>query len=305
MKKRNLLLIIVCILIALISCSKKIDTTEHLYLCNALEENVTLNLFKGDTIFKYGIKPNDTIYLTTIHSGYVVGGGVNCHFPPATDRGEYLCSFDSAIVAYNSLIYTFTKNENLVLDSINTSVLFINQAYPINRNSIGDYSYYTYDEEYFEFLDREIANLSIANPDTIESDTIAPKDERHVPSVYLVNQLDMPIDLEMHHDSFPLSVQEELSWYRNAGVQNFTLQPNDTVYCDSIVYFTNDAERYFIFPGTNSYNGLVNSYFRIKINYNDNQYEYTDKADIQMLLRADSYWYIIFNEEKKNHFGWE
>ena len=144
-----------------------------------------------------------------------------------------------------------------------------------------------------------------ANPDTIESDTIAPKDERHVPSVYLVNQLDMPIDLEMHHDSFPLSVQEELSWYRNAGVQNFTLQPNDTVYCDSIVYFMNDAERYYIFPGTNSYNGLVSSYFRIKINYNDNQYEYTDKADIQMLLRADSYWYIIFNEEKKNHFGWE
>jgi hypothetical protein len=144
-----------------------------------------------------------------------------------------------------------------------------------------------------------------ANPDTIKSDTIAPKDERHVPSVYLVNQLDMPIDLEMHHDSFPLSVQEELSWYRNAGVQNFTLQPNDTVYCDSIVYFTNDAERYFIFPGTNSYNGLVSSYFRIKINYNDNQYEYTDKADIQMLLRADSYWYIIFNEEKKNYFGWE
>ena len=105
MKKRNLLLIIVCILIVLISCSKKIDTTEHLYLCNALEENVTLNLFKGDTIFKYEIKPNDTIYLTTIHSGYVVGGGVNCHFPPATDRGEYLCSFDSATVAYNSLIY--------------------------------------------------------------------------------------------------------------------------------------------------------------------------------------------------------
>lgn len=169
---KNLYYFILFINVLLISCSRDVDTTEHLYLCNALEENVTLKLFKGDTIFKYAIKPNDTIYLTTIHSGYVVGGGVNGHFPPATDRGEYLCSFDSATVAYNSLIYTFTKNENLVLDSINTSVLFINQAYPINRHSIGDYSYYTYDEEYFKFLDREIANLSIANPDTIKSNTM-------------------------------------------------------------------------------------------------------------------------------------
>ena len=140
---------------------------------------------------------------------------------------------------------------------------------------------------------------------TNNTDTTELNEERHVASIYLVNQLDMPIDLEMHHDSFPLGLQEELSWYRNAGVQNFTLQPNDTVYCDSIVYFTNDAHKYFTFPGENIYNAFVNSYFLIKVNYNNNKYEYTDKADIQMLLRADSYWYIIFNEEKKNHFGWE
>ena len=156
---KSLYYLIIFVGVLFISCSRKVDTTEHLYLCNALEENVTLNLFKGDTIFEYDIKPNDTIYLTTIHSGYVVGGGVNVHFPPATDRGEYLCSFDSATVAYNSLFYVFTKNENLLYDSINTSVLFINHAYPVNSISIGDYSYYTYDEEYFEFLDREIGNL--------------------------------------------------------------------------------------------------------------------------------------------------
>ena len=144
-----------------ISCGREVDTTEHLCLCNALEENVVLNLFKGDTIFEYEIKPNDTIYLTTIYSGYVKlkPGETMNHFPPASDRGEYLCSFDSATVAYNSLFYAFTKNENLLYDSINTSVLFINHAYPVNSISIGDYSYYTYDEEYFEFLDREIKNL--------------------------------------------------------------------------------------------------------------------------------------------------
>lgn len=172
---KNLYCFILFINVLLISCSRDVDvdTTEHLYLCNALEENVTLNLFKGDTIFKYAIKPNDTIYLTTIHSGYVVRPGeVNSHFPPETDRMEYLCSFDSATVAYNSHIYTFTKNEKLYYDSTNISVLFISYAYPINRNSIEDYSYYTYDEKYFEFLDREIGNLSIANPDTIKSNTM-------------------------------------------------------------------------------------------------------------------------------------
>ena len=147
-----------------ISCGREVDTTEHLYLCNTLEENVVLNLFKGDTIFEYEIKPNDTIYLTTIYSGYVKlkPGETMNHFPPASDRGEYLCSFDSATVAYNSLFYAFTKNENLLYDSINTSVLFINHAYPVNSISIGDYSYYSYDEEYFEFLDRAIEELPLS-----------------------------------------------------------------------------------------------------------------------------------------------
>ena len=161
MKRFCYLIVFVGVLFA---CSREVDTTEHLYLCNALEENVTLNLFKGDTIFEYDIKPNDTIYLTTIHSGYVVGGGVNVHFPPATDRGEYLCSFDSATVAYNSLFYAFTKNETLYYDSTNISVLPLGYAYPIHSyHRIGDYSYYTYDEEYFEILDREIGNIPSFN----------------------------------------------------------------------------------------------------------------------------------------------
>lgn len=141
-------------------------------------------------------------------------------------------------------------------------------------------------------------------PDTIESDTIEHKDKRYVPSIYLVNQLDKPIDLEMHHNSFPLEFQEELSWYRDANIQNFTLQPNDTVYCDSVVYYMNDAYRYFIFPGENSYNAFVNSYFLVKINYNDNQYEYNDPGSIKNLLRVLNYRYIVFDEQDKNEFNW-
>jgi hypothetical protein len=40
--------------------------------------------------------------------------------------------------------------------------LFINHAYPVNSISIGDYSYYSYDEEYFEFLDRAIEELPLS-----------------------------------------------------------------------------------------------------------------------------------------------
>ena len=42
---------------------------------------------------------------------------------------------------------------------------------------------------------------------TNNTDTTELNEERHVASIYLVNQLDMPIDLEMHHDSLPTSVQ--------------------------------------------------------------------------------------------------
>ncbi len=140
---------------------------------------------------------------------------------------------------------------------------------------------------------------------TNNTDTTELNEERHVASIYLVNQLDMPIDLEMHHDSFPTSVQKALLWYREAGIQKFTLLPNDTVYCDSVVYLMDDDVLYFIFPGSSAYDGFVNSYFFIKINYNNQQYEYTNKTDIQNILQAQNYWYIVFNEEKKNTFGWQ
>ena len=147
-------------LVLFTNCSREVNTTEHLYLCNALEKNITLTLFKGEEIFEYEIRPNDTIFLNTIYSGYVTGGGlVNCDFPPRTDRLEYLYSFDSATVAYDSLLYNFSNDRKVYYDSNNTSVLLIISAYPTQINSIGDYSYYTYNKKYLEDLDREIKNL--------------------------------------------------------------------------------------------------------------------------------------------------
>lgn len=146
------------VLVLFISCTKEVDTTEHLYLCNALEKNITLTLFKGEEIFEYVVRPNDTIFLNTIHSGYV-SGSKGIHFPPDTDRQEYLFSFDSATVAHNSLLYRFSNDYKVYSDSNNTSILPIALAYPIQINSVGDYSYYIYNENYFEEIDREMKNL--------------------------------------------------------------------------------------------------------------------------------------------------
>ena len=147
-------------LVLFTNCSREVNTTEHLYLCNALEKNITLTLFKGEETFEYEIRPNDTIFLNTIYSGYVTGGGlVNCDFPPDTDRDKYLYSFDSATVAYDSLLYNFSNDKEVYSDSINTSILYLSLAYPTQINSIGDYSYYTYNKKYLEALDREIKNL--------------------------------------------------------------------------------------------------------------------------------------------------
>lgn len=156
---------------------------------------------------------------------------------------------------------------------------------------------------------KTIQDSVINNSDTTvinNSDTTELKEERHVTSIYLVNHLNKPIDLEMHHDSVPSPVRDVLLWHREANVQNFTLQPNDTVYCDSLVYLMDDDVFYINFPGDDVYrNVFVNSYFFIKINYNNQQYEYTNKTDIQNLLSTQNYWYIVFNEEKKNLFSWE
>ena len=125
--------------------------------------------------------------------------------------------------------------------------------------------------------------------------------ECHVRSVYLVNHLDKPINVEMHRDSLH---DEYYKWYLTSGTQNFTLEPNDTVYLDTFVYYMKKGVKYFFFPGQIFFDKFVNSYDFIKINYNGKQYEYTNNADIKNLLRIINYWYIEFNEEKKKAFGW-
>ena len=58
-------------------------------------------------------------------------------------------------------INTFTNKDSIYSSKNNSSVLWILFAYPIYINYINDNSYYIYNGEFFEFLDREIGNLPV------------------------------------------------------------------------------------------------------------------------------------------------
>ena len=106
----------------------------------------------------------------------------------------------------------------------------------------------------------------------------------------------------MHRNSLYNDYEE---WHFDAGTQNFTLEPNDTVYLDTVVYHMAEGTYYQIFPGENAFKALIYCYDFVKVDYNGKQYEYTNKTDIKNLLHEVNYWYIEFNEEKKKAFGWE
>ena len=165
MKKIYLFLLI---MLGVVACertpddNKNVNTVENIYFCNELANKVNLKLFKGNDVYQYEINPNDTIYFTTINSGYSdYSESRSVHFPPKTDRINYFNSFDSATITYNSQFYTFTNKDSIYSSKNNSSVLWILFAYPIYINYINDNSYYIYNGEFFEFLDREIGNLPV------------------------------------------------------------------------------------------------------------------------------------------------
>lgn len=285
MKKLHLYILALLSLV-FASCENSISKyTTDIYLTNQLESAVNLEIFRNEEILNFNLNSNDTAYLATIE--YTIDKNVRyCRFPGDAAYEGFRHTIDSVNVVYNSNKFTYYKND--------TSIYAL---FPFPNNTTKKGWIVAIEEFTKQYLGWDNTTDS-TNTDILN-------EERHVASVYLVNHLDKPIDLEMYHDSIPQPIQEELLWYRNAGIQSFTLQPNDTVYCDSVVYLMDDDVIYFTFPGFSSYDGFVDSYKFIKIDYNGKQYEYTNKADIKNLLRAINYWYIEFNEEKKNAFGWD
>ncbi len=276
------------------SCENKIDdkndnnkTTDNhgtkyvdnVYLINQLNNELEIEAFIDDKISKFIIFPNETIYFTTIEYVLYEGDKTN-EFSDSIAYNSLLSSIDSISVFYFGQKYTYTKSDSAI--------------HHLLKN-------YTITEKGWIIKIDEDQRQQFGWGDNINLEDFF-KGDRYVRPVYLVNHLDKSIDLEMHRNSLYSEYEE---WYFNAGTQNFTLKPNDTVYLDTIVYHMAEGTTYFIFPGENAFNSFVYHYDFIKIDYNGKQYEYTNKADIKNLLNVINYWYIEFNEEKKRVFGWE
>ena len=262
------------------SCENKIDnkTDNHrtnyaddVYLINELSNVLEIEMFISGKSSKLTLIPNETIYFTTIEYVLYEENKTN-EFAGAIAYDSFLNSIDSVNVFYFGQKYTYIKSDSAI--------------HQIFEN-------YNITEKGWIIKIDEIQRQQFGWGNNIE-DIL--KGERYVNSVYLINHLDKSIDLEMHRNSL---YSDDEEWYFDAGTQNFTLKPNDTVYLDTVVYHMAEGTTYFIFPGENAFNSFVYHYDFIKIDYNGKQYEYTNKADIKNLLNAINYWYIEFNEEKK------
>ena len=283
MKKLYFYLVLLAVGFIICSCEKGTENnnetnyTDNIYLINQLNNAFDIEVFISDKSSKLTLIPNETIYFTTIEYVLYEEDKTN-EFAGAIAYDSFLSSIDSVNVFYFGQKYTYIKSDSAIHQ------LFEN---------------YVIDEKgwiiKFDEAKRQLFGWG-ANIEEIL------KGERYVDSVYFVNHLDKSINLEMHRNSL---YSEYEKWYFDAGTQNFTLKPNDTVYLDTIVYHMAEGTTYFIFPGENAFNSFVYHYDFIKIDYNGKQYEYTNKADIKNLLNVINYWYIEFNEEKKKAFDWE
>lgn len=295
MKRIYYLLILLSFCFVFCSCENKIENennktengnntdsnnetnyAEDVYLINQLNAAFDIEVFIGGKSSKFTLIPLEATYFTTIEYTLYEGDKTN-EFPGDVEYRSFLNSIDSVNVFY--------YNEKFVYKSDS-------EIYQL----FGDY---IINEKGWRIKFDEAKRAQFGWGDNIE-DIL--KGERYVDSVYLVNHLDKPINLEMHRNSLYSDYEE---WYFDAGTQNFTLKPNDTVYLDTVIYHMAEGAEYFIFPGENAFNAFIYSYDFVKVDYNGKQYEYTNKTDIKNLLNEVNYWYIEFNEVKKKTFGWE
>jgi hypothetical protein len=279
--------------VLLVGCSRETTTIEHIYLCNELEENITLTLFKNSEVFEYAIEPDSMVYFVTIDNNDTRAISPNLSL---SERDKYLYSFDSAIVAYNEQLYTFTNNYSVYSASSNVTeqfwddgsmhiipcVLWIIDAYPIQvKNGSDNCTYFVYNEEYFENLNREIKSKCTQIDYAV--------------NVYLENQLDNTINLEVF-------VDDTLS--------EFTLMPNDTIHFTTIEYseYVGDNTGDAVYTGIDTYQYFVSSIDSVNVFYNDQRYTYIKPDNkIHQLLKIYNFetknWIVAIDEDKKQELG--
>ena len=276
-------------------CGRDAGYAKQLYLCNELEEKVTLTLFRDGEVFEYVIGSDSIVYFATIDYGETRAVEP---LPGESKLYRYLSSFDSAIVVYDSQLYAFTNDFNVYSSLSNQTerfwedgsmrikpcVLWITDAYPILAyHGKKDCVYYVYDEKYFKTLDEKIKSKCYEIDYAVD--------------VYFDNRLDDVIELEVF-------VGDTLS--------EFILMPNDTIYFTTIecTERAGDKTGEALNTGADTYWEFVSSIDSVNVFYNEKKYAYT-KLDckIQQLFNVRGFdamdWLVVMDESKKEGLGWE
>ena len=216
MKRIYYLLILLSFCFVFCSCENKIENennktengnntdsnnetnyADDVYLINQLNATFDIEVFIGGKSSKFTLIPLEATYFTTIEYTLYEGDKIN-EFPGDVEYRSFLNSIDSVNVFCLAQKHTYVKSDN------KTFQLFGN--YEVN-------------EKGWIIKFDEAKRAQFGWGDNIE-DIL--KGERYVDSVYLVNHLDKPINLEMHRNSLYSDYEE---WYFDAGTQNFTLKP--------------------------------------------------------------------------------
>ena len=110
--KRQIFIIFIFSLLAFTSCNdnpKFIKYSKDLYFNNLLDKNISLEVFKGDELLTFELKPNDTTYFTTCE--YLEEDGAVYTMDPFIAAYEiFVCHFDSINVIYNNKSYMYKSN---------------------------------------------------------------------------------------------------------------------------------------------------------------------------------------------------
>ena len=293
MRRFYSLIVFVAVLFA--GCGRDAGYAKQLYLCNELEEKVTLTLFRDGEVFEYVVGSDSVVYFATIDYGETRDVAPE---PGESKLDRYLSSFDSATVAYNSQLYTFTNDYDVYSSSSNRTeriwedgsmrikpcVLWITDAYPtLAYHGKKECVYYVYDEKYLKTLDEKVKSRCYEVDYAVD--------------VYFDNRLDDEVDLEV---------------FVGGVLSEFTLMPKDTVYFTTIEWSetTGDKTGEALNTGVEAYWEFVSSIDSVNVFYNEKKYAYT-KLDckIQQLFNVRGFdamdWLVVMDESKKEGLGWE
>ncbi len=118
------------------------------------------------------------------------------------------------------------------------------------------------------------------------------KETKHSEDVYLYNHLDKTIKIDVFSNEEMISCE---------------VAPNDTAFFKTINFSIEEDVAYLIYPGELAYDNFVDRITKVNFHYGSEKYVYTreNRNDIINLLSLERYWEVLFDEAKKQQFGWK